>query len=507
MSDFPILTLLIFMPLIGAGVITLLPAQWANDSTQLIKNVAVGFGLVVAGMGTWILIDFNVGDSGLQYIDRASWIKDIGVEWLVGIDGISLFLIVLSVFLFPLCFIFLNPPAKNQRPYFALLLMLETGCLGAFLAQDLFLFFIFFEVVLVPMYFLIGRFGYERARFASAKFFIFTMAGSALMLVGILALALLTASKTGNPLTFDVRALAQADALSLAEARWIFLAFALGFGVKVPIFPIHTWLPDAHTEAPTGGSIILAGVLLKLGTYGFLRFGIFLFPEAADFFAPVLMGLGVAGIIYGAIVATMQKDLKRLVAYSSVAHMGFIVLGLFALNTYGLTGSVLQMINHGLSTGALFLLVGYLYERRKTRQIKELEGIQRVAPVFAAAFTIVMLSSIGLPGLNGFVGEFTILLGAFDAHRWWAVVATSGVILAAVYLLWSYKRVFHGPVEGENAKIPDLKIKERIGIGLFILPIVFLGVYPRIVTDRIEPSVEAILERVELKLEQGAQNG
>ena len=493
MTQFPFLTLLIFIPLIGAVLISL----YNNFS----RNLAIAFSLIASGIGLWILIDFNISDSSLQYVDKYSWIDAIGVQWLVGIDGISLFMMVLTVFLFSICFIILKPPAKNQRPYFALMLMLETGCLGAFLAQDLFLFFIFFEAVLIPMYFLIGRYGHERARFASAKFFIFTMAGSALMLVGVLAIALLTASTTGNPLTFEVAVLAKQDGLSIAEARWIFLAFALGFGVKVPLFPIHTWLPDAHTEAPTAGSIILAGVLLKLGTYGFLRFGIFLFPEASKYFAPYIMGLAVVGIIYGAVVATMQKDLKRLVAYSSVAHLGFVVLGLFALNQQGVTGGVLQMLNHGISTGALFLLVGYLYERRQTRQIADFGGIQKVAPVFAALFTVVMLSSIGLPGLNGFVGEFLILLGAFEAHRWWAVVATAGVILAAVYLLWAYKRVFHGPVEGENAEISDLKTKERVGVSLFLIPIVLIGVYPKIITNRIEPSVTAILDQVELKLE------
>lgn len=498
MDTFPFLTLMIFTPLVGSVIVSF--------AGELSKKIAIVFSLVTAGYGIWLLINFDVDNAGLQYVNRANWIEDIGAQWLVGIDGISLFLVALCVFLFPLCFLVLKPPAENQKSYFALMLMLETGCLGAFLAQDFLLFFIFFEVVLVPMYFLIGRFGYDQARQASVKFFIFTMAGSALMLVGIIATAFLTASSTGNAITFELAELAEANALSIAEARWVFIAFILGFGVKVPLFPIHTWLPDAHTQAPTAGSIILAGVLLKLGTYGFLRFGIFLFPEAANFFAPVLMGLGVAGILYGAIVATMQKDIKRLVAYSSVAHLGFIVLGLFALNTHGLTGGVLQMVNHGLSTGALFLLLGYLYERRQTRLIKDLEGIQKVAPVFAAVFTLIMLSSIGLPGLNGFVGEFLILLGAFDAHRWWAVVATSGVILAAVYLLWSYKRVFHGPVEGENAKVSDLNIKERIGIGLFIIPIVLIGVYPRIVTDRIEPSVEAIVERIELRLDQGDTN-
>ena len=487
---FPILTVLIFLPLAGSVAV--------NLAGKYFRQVAIWFSLVAAGIGAWLLIDFNVGESGLQHIDRVVWIDAIGVQWLVGIDGISLFMVALTVFLFPLCFIFLKPPTHNQRPYFSLMLMLEAGCLGAFLAHDLFLFFIFFEVVLIPMYFLVGRYGHDQAKQASVKFFIFTMAGSALMLVGVLAVALVTSATTGNALTFDLGELVSSNALSIAEGRWIFLAFALGFGVKVPLVPIHTWLPDAHTQAPTAGSIILAGVLLKLGTYGFLRFGIFLFPEAADYFAPYILGLAVVGIIYGAIIATMQKDIKRLVAYSSVAHLGFVVLGLFAMNSQGITGGVLQMLNHGISTGALFLLVGYLYDRRHTRQISEFGGIQKVAPIFAAVFTVVMLSSIGLPGLNGFVGEFLILVGAFDAHRWWAVVATAGVILAAVYMLWAYKRVFHGPVEGENAKVTDLRLKERIGVGLFILPIVLIGVYPRIITDRIEPSVEVIVERVEL---------
>ena len=498
--NFPLLTLIIFVPLIGAGLISFLPQRF-KETPDIFRNIAMMASLVAGGYGIWMLLEFEVGQLGFQFVSRHEWIEAIGVQWLVGVDGISLFMLLLTLFLFPLCFFAVKPPEKNQQAYFALMLMLQTGCLGAFLAVDLFLFFVFFEVVLIPMYFLLGKFGHERARFATAKFFIFTMAGSALMLVGILAIALLSASGTGTGLTFDIQELARADALSVAEARWVFLLFALGFGVKVPIFPLHTWLPDAHTEAPTAGSIILAGVLLKLGTYGFLRFCIYLFPEAADFYSPVLLGLGVVGILYGAIVATMQKDIKRLIAYSSVAHLGFIMLGLFALNTEGVTGGVLQMLNHGISTGALFLLAGYLYDRRHTRQIKELEGIQRAAPVFAAVFTVVMLSSIGLPGLNGFPGEFLILVGAFVAHRWWAVVATAGVILAAVYLLWAYKRVFHGPAEGENAKIPDLGLKERIAVGLFLVPIILVGVYPRILTDRIEPSVDAILSRVERVVE------
>ncbi|MDE0669626.1 MAG: NADH-quinone oxidoreductase subunit M, partial [bacterium] len=355
-----------------------------------------------------------------------------------------------------------------------------------------------FEVVLVPMYFLIGQWGHGAARDSAVKFFLFTMFGSALMLVGILATAFLHAAATGGPLTFDVVEIAGAQSLATTTARWIFLAFALGFAVKVPLIPVHTWLPDAHTDAPTAGSVILAGVMLKLGTYGFVRFGLYLFPEASRFFAPLMLTLGVVGILYGAVVATMQSDLKRLIAYSSVAHLGFIVLGIFALNTEGLSGGLLQMVNHGLSTGALFLLVGYLYERRHTRAIADLGGLARPAPVFALTFMVVMLSSVGLPGLNGFVGEFLVLLGAFEAHRWWAVLATAGVILAAVYLLWAYQRVFHGPARGDNATMADLRWREGLVLAPLLALIVFLGVYPRPVLDRMEPSVDALVAHVEL---------
>ena len=268
--------------------------------------------------------------------------------------------------------------------------------------------------------------------------------------------------------------------------------------MKVPLIPVHTWLPDAHTDAPTAGSVILAGVMLKLGTYGFVRFGLYMFPEASRYFAPLMLTLGVVGILYGAIVATMQSDLKRLIAYSSVAHLGFIILGIFALNAEGLSGGLLQMVNHGISTGALFLLVGYIYERRKTRAISELGGLARPAPVLAMVFMVVMLSSVGLPGLNGFVGEFLVLLGAFEAHRWWAVAATAGVILAAVYLLWAYQRVFHGPARGDNSKMVDLRWREGLVLAPLLALIIFLGVYPRPVLDRMEPSVDALVTHVEL---------
>jgi NADH-quinone oxidoreductase subunit M len=348
----------------------------------------------------------------------------------------------------------------------------------------------------VPMYFLIGGWGHGERIYAAVKFFLFTMTGSAFMLVGLLATVILYRKETGV-LTFDVTQIATDQAIAAGTTRWLFLAFAVAFAVKVPLFPLHTWLPDAHTNAPTAGSVILAGVMLKLGTYGFLRYGLYLFPDAAHFWAPLFFTLGVIGIIYGAICATMQRDLKRVIAYSSVAHLGFIVLGTFAFTTESISGGVIQMVNHGVSTGALFLLVGWIYERRHTREIAELRGLQKVAPIFAACFTVVMLSSIGLPGLNGFVGEFLVLIGSFLTARWWVVVGATGVILAALYLLWAYQRVFHGQVDEANRHFPEISLKE----GLIMLPLValifFMGIYPKPVLDRIEPSVNRLIGHIE----------
>jgi NADH-quinone oxidoreductase subunit M len=322
------------------------------------------------------------------------------------------------------------------------------------------------------------------------------MAGSAFMLVGIIATVALAQRDLGV-ITFDVVKIAEGTSFSTNAARWLFISFAIAFAVKVPLFPFHTWLPDAHTQAPTGGSVILAGVLLKMGTYGFLRFGVYLFPQAAMWARPVLFTLAVIGIIYGAIAATMQRDLKRLVAYSSVAHLGFIVLGTFAFSSQAVTGAVIQMVNHGVSTGALFLLVGMIYERRHTREIAELRGIQHVAPIFAGVFTVVMLSSVGLPGLNGFVGEFLILIGSFDSARWWTIVATVGVVLAALYLLWAYQRVFHGEPDEANSSFKELNPKEGLLMAVFVAIILFTGVYPKPVLERIEPSVNSFIEHVE----------
>jgi len=489
---FPLLPALVVLPVIGAVIVALVPSVRPDSA----KSIALLASSATAALGIYLLWQFETSTAAeFQFASEQSWIESLGVSWLAGVDGISLWLVVLTVLLFPLAIVAVDPE-HSPKPYFAWLLVLETGCLGVFVALDLFMFFVFFEIVLVPMYFLIAQWGHGNRQYAAMKFFLYTMLGSALMLVGMLSLVFLHRNATGD-LTFNLVEIAEAQAISTTAGRWIFASFAVAFAVKVPIFPLHTWLPDAHTEAPTAGSVILAGVMLKLGTYGFLRFGLYLFPEAAHWAAPVMLTLGVVGIIYGAIVATMQKDLKRLVAYSSVAHLGFIVLGIFALNSEGLTGSILQMVNHGVSTGALFLLVGWIYERRHTRQIAELGGLQKAAPVMAGVFTLVMLSSIGLPGLNGFVGEFLILLGVFVAHRWWAVVAAAGVILAALYLLWAYQRVFHGPAEGDNADMEDLNVKELAVLVPFIVAIIFMGIYPKPVIERMEPAVDALVVHIE----------
>ena len=493
--SFALLPALIAVPFVTALVIALLPGSRAEYT----KLVALVGSIITGVLSIYMLIEFDPDDPGLQFVSRQEWVPSLGLSWFLAVDGISLFLVVLTGILFPIA-LWTTEPHHDSKPYHVWIMLLMAGSMGAFLAMDLLLFFLFFEVVLVPMYFLIGGWGHEGRVYAAMKFFLYTMAASALMLVGIVSVVFLSADATGGP-TFDVTRLAAAGALTDTAALLVFLSFAMAFAVKVPIFPVHTWLPDAHTEAPTAGSVILAGVMLKLGTYGLLRFGVYLFPAVVDDLAPIFLTLGVIGVVYGAAVATMQRDLKRLVAYSSVAHMGFIVLGIFALNTQGLQGAVLQMVNHGISTGALFILVGWIYERRHTRQISALGGLQSAAPVMAGVFTVVMLSSIGLPGLNGFVGEFLILLGTFAEARWFAVVAATGVILAALYLLWAYQRSFHGPAEGENAEMRDLRPSELLGIAPLIALIVFLGVYPKPVLDRIEPAVDALIAHVEANVD------
>jgi NADH-quinone oxidoreductase subunit M len=493
-DSFPILTVLVLTPLVGA-ILVMLAGHFRPEVVKLIAWLAA---IVTGAFCLWLLAAFDSGEAGFQFVSQHEWIEHWGISWYLGVDGISLLLVVLTGVLFPLAFV-TSDPHHDEKPYFAWMLLLEAGMLGSFLSLDLFVFFIFFEVVLVPMYFLIGGWGYGNRVYAATKFFLFTMFGSAFMFVGILATVLLGRRYGVGEITFNLVTLAEQAEFPTTTARWLFFAFAVAFVIKVPVIPFHTWLPDAHTQAPTAGSVILAGVMLKLGTYGLLRFGVYLFPEAAFWARPLLLTLAVVGITYGAIVATMQRDLKRLVAYSSIAHLGFIVLGTFALTSQAITGGVLQMINHGVSTGALFVLVGWIYERRHTREIADLRGIQQVAPVFAAGFTVVMLSSIGVPGLNGFVGEFLVLLGSFRTARWWTVVAAAGVILAALYLLWAYQRVFHGEVDEDNRSFRELSGKEGLALLAFIGIIVFTGVYPKPMIDRVEPSVVALIDHVEAR--------
>ena len=494
MIEFPILTLLVLVPAVGAAAVALI----SKRHPDLVKVTALLTSVLTGSLALWVLFAFKTADAGFQFTSEHSWIKPWGISWHLGVDGISLFLVVLTGILFPLVIAGIDPHHDHKR-YLSWMLLLEAGVMGSFISLDLFLFFVFFEIVLVPMYFLIGGWGYDNRVYAATKFFLFTMVGSAFMLVGIIATAVLAKAGENGSVTFDLIKIAENADFAASTGRWLFFAFAIAFAVKIPLFPLHTWLPDAHTQAPTGGSVILAGVLLKMGTYGLLRFGVYLFPEAAIWARPLFFTLAVIGILWGAIAATMQTDLKRLVAYSSVAHLGFIVLGTFAVTTTAMSGAVLQNISHGLSTGALFLMVGMIYERRHTREIAKLKGIQKVAPVFAAAFMIIMLSSIGVPGLNGFVGEFMILIGSFATAHWWVVVGATGVILAALYLLWAYQRVFHGEPDEDNRSFAELKWKEAALLLPFIGLIVFTGIYPKPMLSRIEPAVNKLIAHVEDK--------
>ncbi len=495
-SSFPILPVLVLLPMVGAGVLALIPRSRPEVSRQIAILVALATGVLSIVM----LCQFKTSDDQFQFTVSQMWVSSLDIKFFLGVDGISLFLVVLTGILFPIA-LFAAKPDNDPKGYYAWLTLLMGGCMGAFLSLDLFLFFLMFEITLVPLYMLIGKWGHGRRVYAATKFFLYTMLGSAFMLVSIVSLAVLAKAGDNGAITFDFTKIIASDNIATGTGRWLFLGMAIAFAVKVPAFPFHTWLPDAHTEAPTAGSIDLAGILLKLGTYGFLRFGLELFPEATIWFAPVMLTIGAIGIIYGGIVAAMQRNLKRLVAYSSVAHMGFAIMGLFALNMEGVQGSVLQMVNHGISTGALFILLGFLYSRRHTYEISQLKGIAKVAPVFAGIFTIVMLSSIGLPGLNGFVGEFLVLVGTFVAHRWWAVVAAAGVIIAALYLLWAYQRVFQGEPDEANASFPDLRISERLVMVPLLVLIVFLGVYPKPMMERIQPSVKRVITRMEVQVD------
>ena len=491
-----LLSIVIFLPLLGVIAIALFRGLGAST----IKWIALLISLLTFGISIVLYTYFDSGIEGFQtnsqLYEEMSWIKSIGASYHIGIDGISLWLVILTTFLTPLCILAAwNSVEKGLSGFMMSLLALETGMLGVFCALDLLLFFVFWEAMLIPMYFLIGIWGGERRIYATMKFVLYTMAGSALMLVGILALYF----QNGN--SFDLVQLLAAEG-PFDHANLLFLAFFIAFAIKVPLFPFHTWLPDAHVEAPTVGSVILAGVLLKMGTYGIVRFCLPLFPQAAADATSWVVPLAVIGIIYGALVAMVQPDLKKLVAYSSVSHLGFVVLGLFSQSGTGIQGSVLQMINHGLSTGALFLLVGMIYERRHSRMIVDFGGLAKRMPIFATIFLIVTLSSIGLPGLNGFVGEFKILLGSFVENafsRWYVVFATSGVILAAVYMLWMYQRVMFGTPDSTNDSLSDLNPRELAVLLPILLFIVWIGVYPNTFLAPMKPSVDAVAAKVKVK--------
>ena len=488
MDGIPWLSLLLFIPLAGTLLAALAPRR-----DELLKRIGLIVSLATFGVSLVVFAKFEVSNAGFQLVERLTWVPGWGIDYYLGVDGISLLLVVLTALLFPICFLASGSVNSRVKEYVIALLLTELAILGVFMALDMILFYIFWEAVLIPMYLLIGIWGYERRIYATIKFFIYTLAGGLLMLVGIVVMHI--AVRGQGEVTFSyIDFLELAPQLALGTQAWIFAALAVAFAIKVPVFPFHTWLPDAHTEAPTAGSVILAGVLLKMGTYGFIRFSLPLFPEIALKAAPYMMAAAVVGILYGAAVSAVQSDLKRLVAYSSVSHLGFVLLGLFAFTLQGAQGSMLQMVNHGLSTGALFLLVGMLYERRHTRAIEDFGGIGSVAPVYSGVFLIVALSSLGLPGLNGFVGEFFILSGAFQANRLAAILGAGGVVGAALYVLWAYQRTFHGPITSdENRAFKDLTTRERVLLAPLIILIVLIGVWPQPFLERMEPAVSKTL--------------
>jgi NADH-quinone oxidoreductase subunit M len=487
-----LLSLILFTPLVGV-VVLLFVGSHRQHAIRWIANITALAGFLVS-LPLWF--SFDMREPGFQFIERAPWIPSIGAEYFLGVDGFSALLVMLATLIGAIAVLSSwNAITERVKEYYIFLLMLQTGMIGAFVSLDFLLFFLFWEVMLVPMYFLIGIWGSDRRLYSAIKFFLYTLVGSVVMLLGILALYFHHGAETGV-YTFDITLFHQMS-LPYGLQWWVFLAFFLGFAIKVPMFPFHTWLPDAHTDAPTAGSVVLAAVLLKMGTYGFIRFSLPILPEATRAFVPFMVALAIVGIIYGALVAMAQRDWKRLVAYSSVSHMGMVMLGMFALNPVGITGSIVQQINHGISTGALFLIVGVVYERRHTRLISEYGGLSKNMPVFAAIFGVMMLSSIGLPTLNGFIGELLILQGVFVVSMMWAVVAGVGIVLGAAYMLWLFQRTMFGKIDNpKNLGLTDLSLREVAVFAPLIILAVWIGLYPSPFISRLETSVDRVMVRV-----------
>lgn len=490
----PLLSTIVFLPVVGALILLGFP----RERQAAIRGCALVVMLATFVVSVLLYVLFDADAPQMRFSERAAWITSLGIYYHLGVDGISLPLVLLTTFLSPIALLEAWHGIDTKVKEFAIfMLLLETGMIGVFLALDLFLFYIFWEVMLIPMYFLIGIWGGANRLYATVKFILYTMAGSAVMLVGILVLYVLNQQHTGQVsfYLFDLYRLP----ISLGWQKVLFGAFFLSFAIKVPLFPFHTWLPDAHVEAPTAGSVILAGVLLKMGTYGFIRFCLPLFPQAVASYAPLISVLAIIGIIYGALVAMVQPDVKKLVAYSSVSHLGFVMLGIFSSTMAGLQGSIMQMVNHGLSTGALFLLIGMLYERRHTRLIADYGGLWRQVPLFAVCFLVVTLSSVGLPGLNGFVGEFLILLGTFETSRLFAVFAALGIILGAVYMLWMYQRMMFGELTHEaNHRLTDMSGREIALMVPILLLMFWIGIYPNTFLRKMDASSAHVLEQTRI---------
>jgi len=493
-----LLTAITFLPTLFALMLLLIP----STQPRLIRSAALFFSLLVFALSGFLLSQFNPATAALQFVERIPWVPELGISYFLGIDGISIWLVLLTTFLTPIIVLgSWTSIAERVKAFHVSLLLLQTAMIGSFLAMDAILFYVFFELSLVPMYFMVGIWGGKNRIYATVKFFIYTMVGSLMMLIAIIYLMYATHDTVGrfsaSVLDFYQLKIPFVAGTLLNPQTLLFFAFSLAFAIKVPMFPLHTWLPDAHVEAPTPGSVILAGVMLKMGTYGFLRYVIPLFPEATQHWAWLFLFLGVIGIIYGALVAMVQPDIKKLVAYSSVSHMGYVVLGLFALNTYGVTGGLYQMLNHGISTGALFLLVGMIYERTHSREIDQYGGLAKVLPVFTILFLIITLSSIAVPMTNGFIGEFLILLGAFDVHIAYGILAVSGVVLGAAYMLWMVKRVFFGEagplVKDTHHPLHDLSLREVLALAPLVLMVFWMGLFPNHFLNYSKASIDHLI--------------